>query len=198
MFEENKKDQLILFNDDKQCNKYSVTYERKTSSALISLGNYGLIEARAKRCTANMHGDVIGDSVMPCKILAPTESRTVGVVPFPDKNSLSRAIALWNSNRPVAIAEHSHIKTWNTSLVMDMHEWFNAIKSFNDDVSLWDTSSMTTIKWMFREAFSFNQDISEWDVSQVNEMNGVFECSYFESRHVHMGHTMCNYHVGHV
>jgi len=173
------RNQLILFNNHKQYNKYSITYERKISSALMSLGHYGLIEAYTKGCAANIYGNITKDNVLPYETLAPTESPTVEPTQAPtstpfDTSTLNNAVSVWNYNRQIAIDTWGHIKYWSTGRVTSMKDLFRGASSFNDDISLWNTASVSDMSFMFRDATEFNSDLSQWNTGAVGNMNNMF------------------------
>ena len=58
-----------------------------------------------------------------------------------------------------------------TTRVTDFSRLFEAVASFNDDISSWDTSSVTDMDSLFSEADVFNQDIGNWDTSNVTTMD---------------------------
>ena len=90
------------------------------------------------------------------------------------KQELINAIDLWESNRPLALANYGDINSWVTTAITDMSELFQYRSSFNDDISSWDTSNVTNMSRMFHGASNFNQPLNDWDTGNVTNFSLMF------------------------
>ena len=90
------------------------------------------------------------------------------------KAELQTAVNAWISNRENAIDLYGGIDTWDTSLITDMSQLFNAKATFNETINNWDVSSVTSMTYMFRNAAAFNHPLGDWDMSSVTSMTYMF------------------------
>ena len=96
--------------------------------------------------------------------------------------------ATWCANSATATETYGDINTWDTSIVTDMKNLFNAdfsgacgqSSTFNALISSWDTSSVTTFTCLFRGG-TFNSDISPWNTESVVDFSQTFRGSVFNS-----------------
>ena len=88
---------------------HSILFQRKSESASMHLGKYGLVDSYAKRCTANTCGGIVGDNVLPCTTLAPTESPISTNVPSVSSSQPSE------SPSSSVLSFHPLVKTMNPS-----------------------------------------------------------------------------------
>ena len=90
------------------------------------------------------------------------------------KQELINAIDLWESNRPLALANYGDINSWVTTAITDMSELFQYRSSFNDDISSWDTSNVINMSRMFHGASNFNQPLNDWDTGNGTNFSLMF------------------------
>ena len=104
-----------------------------------------------------------------------------------DRDSLSRAIKLYCSNKKLACKVYGHSAYWDVFGITDMSDLFKhnpygkkkkELCEFNGDISRWDVSNVVNMSRMFY-CSPFNGDISRWDVSNVKDMSCMFERSDF-------------------
>ena len=181
-FADRKKEQVLILNNAKSYNKYSVLFERKSTSASLHLGQYGIIETYLKGCTAELHGGITGSDVSLYKTVSPTESPTIKPTSkptaygyeFTSPSSLTAAVNTWKNEKSQAIEKYGQIEDWNTRKMTNMSNLFGHYESFNEDISRWDVSNVSKMLYMFYFAESFNCDLSKWDVRKVDNMKYMF------------------------
>jgi len=62
-----KKEKDFLIDNNQSFKHYSLTFRRKTTSSTMNLGNYGLVQAYTKACTAKFHSLYTGENLVPYK-----------------------------------------------------------------------------------------------------------------------------------
>lgn len=80
--------------------------------------------------------------------------------------------AFWQATSLTTIPS---IDNWDTSNVINMNAVFQAIPSFNQDLSGWDTSSVTNMAGAFFDTTSFDQDLSSWDITSLTNATDMFK-----------------------
>lgn len=103
--------------------------------------------------------------------------------------NIRRAVIEYVEDPEYAIRKYGLIDHWDTSEVTDMSFLFfygrcpqnvlqelctDALKNFNEDLSLWDTSQVTSMDSMFFNCEKFNKDISAWNVAKVEIIDRIF------------------------
>jgi surface protein len=83
------------------------------------------------------------------------------------------------SNQNQALNDYKDISEWDTTLVTDMSQLFDASRNelaanFNSDIENWNTANVTNMYAMFKGATSFNNNLN-WNVKLVENTSSMFE-----------------------
>ena len=64
-FEGRKEEMDFLIGNNQSFKHYSLTFRRKTTSSTMHLGNYGLVQAYTRECTAKFHSLYTSENLVP-------------------------------------------------------------------------------------------------------------------------------------
>jgi len=96
------------------------------------------------------------------------------ILSYFDFNDIHTNISLYNYIHECPKDEYYKISMLDTTCVTSLHNIFNGMSDFNENLNNWNTSNVYDMDYTFNNCYKFNQILNNWKTTKVKTMRYMF------------------------